>query len=83
MNAPFNSFTFRTENCGECGGSGTRMGASDNDITCYDCSGEGSWNASCAECGEERPLNDDGVCVNCCDQLTETIGDPLLNRRVA
>lgn len=32
---------------------------------CEECGGTGEIEASCADCGDERPLNDDGVCADC------------------
>ncbi len=63
MSAPV--FTDRIVLCLECGGSGVRMGASFNDLECFDCAGAGEWNATCAVCDLCAPLNDDGECEDC------------------
>ena len=81
MNAPHpirSPFVNRTVDCPECGGSGMRMGCN-REIECFDCGGEGQWTASCAECGEDNPINDDGICEQCA-MLTICVGDPLLRR---
>lgn len=66
MNAhtPLVAYEIREEHCPECGGSGARMGCT-REIECFDCSGQGSWEATCADCSEVKPLNIDGVCESC------------------
>lgn len=80
-------FRFRATDCETCGGEGTQvefhrfageyMAGEPVEVTCLDCDGTGEQEAMCAECGEERKLNDDGVCQDCAFALTEVSGDPL------
>ena len=68
----------RTEDCPECGGSGSRWGFG-REIECPDCDGTGSWDAACSDCGEVRDLDDDMLCASCAACLTNCQGDPLWN----
>lgn len=62
-------FTPRTETCGNC---------NNRYADCYDCGGVGEWPASCADCGEEKPLNEWDVCEACFALgMTEVVSDPL------
>lgn len=73
-------FEWRTVDCDECNGTGRRCSDYyDRGSECFDCSGSGEWTAVCSDCGEKRPLNDDGECANCA-QLTVVNGDPFLGR---
>lgn len=59
------AYELRFEDCPECGGSGYRMGASFNDIPCFDCDGQGEFEAACIDCRTVRPLSDEGLCEDC------------------
>jgi RecJ-like exonuclease len=60
------SFRERFEDCPECNGTGRRCSDYyDRGSDCVDCDGSGVWTAACADCGEARDLNDDGVCREC------------------
>ncbi len=49
------TFRYRDEPCSEC------------DFGCKECEGAGEVPASCADCGDVRPLDDDGLCAFCVD----------------
>lgn len=75
MTAP--AYELRFTDCPECGGSGMRMGCT-REIECFDCNGEGEFEAACADCFTVQPLNDDGVCEDCIalvETETRNLGD--------
>lgn len=84
MNAPRKidspQFSWRTTECPECEGGacvpGTFGGGS---YPCDECNALGWVGVECTGCGDERPLNDDGECADCC-ALTVTNGDPFQGR---
>jgi len=74
-------FRYRGVQCGECGGAKRVRGCfGGGPYPCDEC-GEIGWvGATCSDCGEENPLNEDGVCAECLE-LTECVGDPLFKAR--
>lgn len=67
------AFQWRETDCPECNDGWVeeacgisnyeRFGGS-RSVRCEECGGTGEVTATC-ECGEEVPLNDDGLCVDC------------------
>jgi DnaJ-class molecular chaperone len=77
------TFTYRTEDCSQCGGggelfhvariSGEYMDADMVGECCPYCDGTGEQSAYCAGCGNHEPLDDNGECQRCHDAHELTV----------
>jgi hypothetical protein len=65
MSAPF---AYRTVECDDCHGSRVEYGMfGGGPYPCEGCGGLGWTDKACAECGDDAPLNDAGLCERCAE----------------
>jgi RecJ-like exonuclease len=86
---PTTPFKVTTVDCPTCHGAGRNTGCDDGGFyavgICDDCGGFGEVQASCACCDRIVPIDGEGFCRDCADDvcLTETVSDPMSGRKAA